>query len=367
MIGVMRDLLDRWRGSGSHAATVPPMDGVLAPNTVLEEAPVLIEVDAPDNLVAGSAGILFSSHGRLLGLEMQGAASRVAELAVFDAAISALAARGEAVAVGLDSGALRLRGGKHDGMVLGELDARRIVCPTALLFEDDDTLLVAQGSRTSAASMWRHDLMQKNASGSVWRCDLATGTATCLADGLAWPAGLLIGRDGAVIASEAWRNRLVSIQAGRQPVTTLADIAGYPGRIAPAGDGGAWLSVFAPRSQLVEFVLREDDYRLGMMVEIEPDFWVAPSLSPPRSSLEPMQLGGLKQLGILKPWAPTRSYGLVIGLDGAQEPRASFHSRADGRRHGVTSILEVGGRLLVTSKGGNAIVCVPLDGREDGR
>ena len=37
-------------------------------------------------------------------------------------------------------------------------------------------------------------------------------------------------------------------------------------------------------------------------------------------------------------------------------PVASFHSRANGRRHGVTSAVEAGGRVLVASKGGDAIL-----------
>ena len=137
------------------------------------------------------------------------------------------------------------------------------------------------------------------------------------------------------------------------------DLPGYPGRISPAADGW-WLAVFAPRSQLVEFVLREPGYRRSMLAEGEEEYWIAPSLHPSRSFLEPMQLGGLKQLGILKPWAPTRSYGLIVGLDAEGEPRRSFHSRADGGRHGVTSSLEGGGRLVLTAKGGNTIVAIGL-------
>ena len=64
-----------------------------------------------------------------------------------------------------------------------------------------------------------------------------------------------------------------------------------------------------------------------------------------------MQGGGLKQLGILKPWAPTRSYGLVVRRDAEGEPRASFHSRADGRRHGITSCVEADGRSAGDCKG----------------
>ena len=38
----------------------------------------------------------------------------------------------------------------------------------------------------------------------------------------------------------------------------------------------------------------------------------------------------------------------------------SLHSRADGVRHGVTSCLELGDRLLVASKGGGVIVSINL-------
>ena len=55
------------------------------------------------------------------------------------------------------------------------------------------------------------------------------------------------------------------------------------------------------------------------------------------------------------PWSPTRSYGLLVRLDRNLRPVASFHSRANGRRHGITSAVERDGHVIVTSKGGNAI------------
>lgn len=361
MIAAMRSLFDRWRGSGAHAATVPPMDGVLGPNQAIEEAQLLLEADAPDNLASDGTRMVFSSGRAVLGLRVDGPSAAAEPIAGFDHPVSAVALHADAgMAVGLEGGGVQVRGGRHDGKTMTSVGNRPAVCPAALLFADADTLFVALGSQQNAPSMWRHDLMRKNASGSVWRYNLATGEASCVADRLAWPGGLLAGRDGGLTVSESWRNRLVELRTGTKPSVVLADIAGYPGRLSPASGGGSWLSVFAPRSQLVEFVLREDDYRTGMLAEIEPEYWVAPSLSAAKTLLEPMQLGGLKQLGVLKPWAPTRSYGLVIGLDGGHEPLTSFHSRADGRRHGITSALEHGGQLILTSKGGNSIVSIPL-------
>jgi hypothetical protein len=54
---------------------------------------------------------------------------------------------------------------------------------------------------------------------------------------------------------------------------------------------------------------------------------------------------------VLKPWSPSRSYGLVARLDPTFRPIASLHSRANGRRHGVTSCLMVDKRLFFAAKG----------------
>ena len=361
MIGVARRLLDRWRGSGTHAAIVPPMDGVLGPNQAIEQAPLLLETEAPDNLVLDGDSILFSTGANVIRLVATSTGITTQAVADLGNPVVALAALDGMLAVALETGGVQLHGGRHDGTEITDVGGRSILCPIALVLTDPDTLLVALGSQRNSPSQWRHDLMQKNASGSVWTVDLARGQATCLADGLAWPCGLMRGSDGRLVVSESWRNRLLALRPGGKHEVVLGDIAGYPGRLAESSEGGAWLSVFAPRSQLVEFVLREDDYRRSMMAEIAPEHWVAPTLSATHSFLEPMQLGGLKQLGILKPWAPTRSYGLIVGLDRAYEPHASFHSRADGRRHGITSVVEVGGRLVATSRGGNAIVSIPLE------
>jgi hypothetical protein len=135
----------------------------------------------------------------------------------------------------------------------------------------------------------------------------------------------------------------------------LENLPAYPARLSRGPDHAIWLALFAPRSQLVAFVLSEDRYRQRMIREIDPDYWVAPCLRSGRSPLEPLQQGGVRQLGVLKPWSPNRSYGLVARLDGAYRPVASLHSRANGRRHGVTSCLSVGGRLYFAAKGDGVV------------
>ena len=124
----------------------------------------------------------------------------------------------------------------------------------------------------------------------------------------------------------------------------------------PAPDGGAWLAVFAPRNRLVEFVLQETDYRLDMMAGVPRDFWPAPALSSGHSFLEPLQFGSIKAMGIHKPWAPSRSCGMVVRLDASMGPTGSFHSRANGTRHGTCSVIENNNQLFVAARGGDCIL-----------
>jgi len=148
--------------------------------------------------------------------------------------------------------------------------------------------------------------------------------------------------------------------SGGAPVPGLARLPGYPARLAPAADGGAWLCLFAPRNRLIEFVLQEDAYRADMMRDVARPHWIAPALSSGSSFLEPLQCGGVKTMGIHKPWSPSRSYGLLVRLDRNMRPVASFHSRANGRRHGITGVIERDGRVLVAAKGGNAILSLAV-------
>jgi hypothetical protein len=61
-------------------------------------------------------------------------------------------------------------------------------------------------------------------------------------------------------------------------------------------------------------------------------------------------------MGIHKPWSPSRSYGLVVEIDKEIRPIASYHSRANGTRHGITSAIAQGGDIIAASKGGDAIL-----------
>jgi hypothetical protein len=355
---ILDPLLDLFRGK---AVTIPPMDGALRPNTALEEAEAVVRIAAPDNLCSDGSRVFFSSGSQVFELpQAPGGAPK--PVAGYDAPVTALAASPAGnLAVALDDG--RIQVGMTTVPPPGGL-----ACPTALAFGDADSLYVCQGSAEHSATDWVVDLMEGKATGSLWRIDLASGKAACLADGLAFPYGVIAAADGSgLIVAESWRHRLLRLPlGGGAPVPILSKLPGYPARLAPAPDGGAWLTLFAPRNRLIEFVLQEQDYRTAMIREVPRDYWIAPALSSGRSFLEPLQCGGIKTMGIHKPWAPSRSYGLVARLDSAMQPVASFHSRSNGARHGVTSVVESFGRILATAKGGNAILAFPSHSAGEG-
>jgi len=347
----LRKAVDAWFGRGEASITIPPMDGAFRPNDLLDLAPPVFEAPAPDCLAVASHGVVVSTDRRLFRIDRPGGA----EQASFDSPINALTGLPDGgLAVALADGAIVFVGGEHGGTTLRRNPEAGSI--TALAPASDGALFVANGSATNGHAEWKRDLMEKNASGSVWRVDPQTGAFTRLAGDLAYPYGLLED-GGSVVVSESWLSALTRIFPGasgrKEPA--LENLPAYPSRLSRADDKSIWLALFAPRSQLVEFVLREHRYRQRMIREIDPDDWVAPCLRSGATPLEPTQQGGVRQLGVLKPWSPSRSYGLVARLDRAFRPTTSLHSRAQGRRHGVTSCLVVGDHLFFAAKGDGVV------------
>ena len=364
MLNVLKGAFDRFAGRGAAAVTIPAMDGPLRPNTLLEELRRFLDVNCPDNLVHRDGTTLFSSGPCVYELDPEAGSHQLR--AAFDQTITALAiAPDGTIAVGLNNGGVQFVGGPRALAPIEMVEGERLSCPTALAFGDSEQLFLCRGSARFRPSEWQKSLMTRDFSGSVWRVNLPERSAACIGRKLGYPYGVSpVDHSGSVIISESWRHRLLrhSATQANRPETVLDNLPGYPARQSGGLSGRSWLAVFAPRSQLMEFVLKEAVYRETMVSEIEdPNLWIGPALSSGNTFLEPLQGGAVKQMGILKPWAPARSYGLVIQLSAEFLPVSSFHSRADGRNHGVTSCVELaGGRLLSASAGGNCILSTSL-------
>ena len=346
---ILDPILDIFRGK---AVTIPPLDGAFRPNTRLDDAPVFADLSEADNLLVEGDRLLASSGNAVFAL---GAKGEPLAVETFPSTVSALACSpaGE-LTVGLEMGKL-LIGGREVALP-GE-----IRCITALAYAEDGSLWLANGSAHHAPSQWAADLMKKGASGSLWKRDPASGEFRKVAGDIAFPYGLHpIGAD--VLVSESWRHQLLRFSTTGSRSTVLTHLPGYPSRLSPAADGGAWLTLFAPRNRLIEFVLQETHYREDMIDQVPPAYWIAPAHASNRSFLEPLQCGGIRTMGIHKPWSPSRSYGLVAKLGKDMRPLFSLHSRANGTRHGICSVVEKDGRLFVASKGGDCVLALDAGG-----
>ena len=348
------DIVDWLKGSGRYSTSVPAMDGALKANDALDAADELYRGTEPDNLVCFGGTLHFSIANEVLRLDL-GEVPGARSAAEFRADVTCLAAVDEQLAVGLESGEVRILGGRFDGMMIDRVGDRCTKAPVAARFENAQTLLLALGSQDYAPSAWKRDLMEGNASGSVWRIDLSSGKSKLLCDQMAFPYGIEVVSGGAILVSESWRHRILDISSG-QPRVVADDLPFYPARITTTASGDVLVCGFAPRRQIVEFILREKKFLERMISDIPERYWMAPALSSGGDYWEPLQRGQVRHHGVLKPWSPTKSYGLVATMDTEGRFLSSIHCRAGGFRHGITSAIEYGSQIIMTSKGGGTVL-----------
>lgn len=355
MIAAVRELANRILGRGEATITVPSFDGALKPNQWLESARIVLECAGAEDLATDGKTLYVADGMRLRRLD--GSASTVVR--AFDQPISALAilpAGGLAVALGGTEVRLydHIAADSPSAVFTGGLHSVNALAPAP-----DGSLIATDGSQTRGVGDWAWDLMELGRTGRVYRLEPNSRTVRQLAGGLGHAFGAVASGDG-VLVSESWRHRLVSIAPDGSTQIVLRHLPVYPSRLAPAAGGGFWLTAFIARTQLVEFVLREPAYRRRMMAEIDPAYWIVPRLSSGHSFREPLQGAHIKTMGVMKPWAPPRSYGLVIRLGADGLPRYSLHSRVDGFNHGIVAATEFGGDLVMIAKGPGRVLKLPL-------
>lgn len=345
-----------FRDAEQHA--IPSMDGALSPNDALDRCrPVGEALPGADDVAEAPDGALYVSAGpRVLRLSGPGYAERAA-VAEFPGAAGGLALHPDGrllvCVAGHGLAAIDAAGGQR---WLTEAEGRPLHCLTSVAVAPDGTIFASEGSRLNLPEEWCRDLLQRNRAGRVIACGPGLDAPQVLLRDLAYPHGLAVSPDGRFLwLAESWRHRVSRAPIAGRGLGPLApvirNLPGYPARLGPAADGGFWLAIFALRTHLIEFVLREDDFRDEMMRTVAPEYWIGPALATSGDALEPMQSGGIKALGIQKPWAPPRSYGLVARLDAEGEIVESLHSRVGGRYHGVTAARDVAQGLVIVSKG----------------
>jgi hypothetical protein len=335
-------------------SSLPPMEAGLRPNSLLDTAPTVsgCPPHAPEDLLFRTDGTLWCSAGTSLWSVGDPEARHLADLGSVVGPIATL--DGEVLAA-VEGRGLLLVG--DDGTVTEWCtDPAVTSCVTDLTVLPGGEVLVAVGSRDHTAAGWGHALMAGDRTGSLVRVTAAG--AREVAGGLDWPSGVATAGDGGVLVSMSLAHRierrpLDALAKPGRPV--LANLPAYPGRLR--GDAnGWWVAVPYVRNRATELILDEPDLRADLLGSVAPKDWLVPRLQPENPYRNPMQLGQLRVLGVLKPWAPPRSYGLVFELGAAGRVQQSFHSRVDGTRHGVTGVAVGAGRVVVAVHGARCLV-----------
>ena len=343
-------------GSVRHTS-IPPLEAGLRPNSRLDEAtPILSSPDAELDDIVVARERIFVSRGTELAELLAGNESKV--IVDLDGPIGAIRACGENLVAVVDGVGLVAVDLDDETSEVVCSDPLVVSCVTDLAVLDDGSFVVAIGSANYQLDEWAHSLVNADITGSLVLVE--ANKAETKVDGLAWPAGLEVDGESLLVAeSQACQieRRLLSDLSSVEMV--IENTAGYPGRMRKSSipDKGVWVAVPYMRNRAVELILSEPKFLEDMQANIEPRLWMVPALRSENVYRDPLQIGQMRVMGVLKPWAPPRSYGLAFLLDNNNRVVDSVHSRPDGNRHGVTGVFETeDGRLLACCRGGRAIL-----------
>lgn len=326
------------------AGTPPTMtlEGVLGPNTHLDEAEGRAAPGARAIAVAADGALLLTSGADLLRLADWSAEAEVIHRAPAD--ILALAvAPGGTVSMVCAGGALVVL--SPEGAVQDWPGTCGVMAATDAAFASEDELLVLDAGLDPGEDMLARAAWDDTARGSVVALTRAGGRRVA-AQGLHAPGGLCLDPSGRALVTEIERATIREVSGG----VLRAGLPGYLGRLRPM-PGGYLLSCLARRDPLIEFLKTERAFVDEMKATVAPAHWIAPRLDPQFSHDLPIEMGATRLFGEVKAWAPSFSYGLLIALDDQLRPAASAHSRANGSRHAIGDALIWQGAVIALCLG----------------
>jgi hypothetical protein len=332
---------------GTHAS-VPPFEAGLRPNDLLDDATSLLassEQLEPDDVLHLDDGTIVFTSGTDVNYLRDGQSGLLTAL---DGRAGALALLGGRLLVAVDGrGILEvLHSGSVEEFNVDPLIRRGV---TDMCATPDGDLLITVGSTNGEA--WKRALVEHDRTGLIVR--VTGGVASIEAQGLAWPAGIALDDDQALI-SLSFEHRIVrrslrDLAAPGSPMTILLPV--YPGRIRASEDGW-WVVGPYPRNRMTELILDgQDEFVNEMKTTIEPDQWLMPRLRSDNPITDTLQFGQLRVHAEVKPWAPPRSYGLIFHIDKQGSVDWSAHARVNSDRHGLTGIAAHRGELVVAAQG----------------
>jgi len=334
-----------------------PMEAGLRPDSRLDDAVLLTEPGAfePECVAVLGDDIVFGHGSAVFRLGV--GPHHVVDLG---GEVAALTSQGtDVVASVVGRGVVRI--GASGDVVEISADERLRTGITDLCAAEDGRIFATRGSSSLPFDQMVDGLVRADASGSLLEIYESSQSVRVIADGLPWPSGVAATGPDRLAVSLAHAHAVVSIGTdGRGRATIQDNLPFYPGRLAPACDRGLWLAVPYVRNRATELILDEPELRAEMVAGIARPEWLVPRLRSETPHTDALQMGQLRMLGVLKPWAPPRSYGLIAHLDERGRFDWSAHSRPDGRNHGITHVVEHGGRALMAVRGGRAVASIEI-------
>lgn len=333
----------------SKKAEPPAMtlEGVLGPNSRLDEAAAL-PTENPDALaVAADGQLLFSSGNTVRALKRWGEAPR--PWGRFEQSVTALAASPAGlVAIGLSGGDIRV----HD-MSTRPTDW---TVPTSarsaadLHFISETELAVVDHGYAPDQDVLSLAPWDDAKRGGVTAIS-GNSASRSLASNLHCPMGICRDESGDLIVTELDAARIIDMTGN----VRRAGLPAYVGRIRKTV-GGYLLACLSRRDPLIEFLKTETEFVAEMKATIAPRHWISPRANPHFSHDFPIELGATRLFGAVKPWAPSFSYGLLIMLDDNLMPVGSAQSRANGQRHAISDAVIWNGEVIAVSKASGEIL-----------
>ena len=165
MIALLKEVSDRLLGRGEAAITVPPMDGPLKPNHVIDNAEVVAELEDGNDLASDGETLWIAEGRHLLRLQPGGEKELVSE---FPEALTALAwLPAGPIAAAIAGKEVAVIGNSSWASTRRSVGGKSLRCVTALSACRDGALLATDSSADTDPNEYARDLLSHGKSGRI--------------------------------------------------------------------------------------------------------------------------------------------------------------------------------------------------------
>ena len=305
----------------------PPLDGLMAPNEVLDEAELLAkgQVNGPEDTEVDGQGRVYGGldNGTIVRIGTDGQVETFADTGGRPLGME-FDADGNLIVADAWKGLLSVDPEGNVEVLTRESNGVPFAFTDDLAIADDGSIYFSDASRRFSQPDYRLDLMSARGYGRLLRYDPETDETETLMDGLYFANGVALAEDGkSVLVNETGRYRiqrywLEGEKAGRSEV--FADnLPGFPDNLTRDKNGIFWVALPTRRN--------------AQMDGLHPYPWLK------------------NQVAKLPKWVQPNSepYGFILAFDGEGELLGSLHDTDGDTLQMVTSVKARQGALYFGS------------------